>query len=529
VAQHLRSKSRHDQVSVEEAFVKAHEILGVDPTSGNVARDVSRTRRRLLAEIELSSDGVVAVGDHLIDRQTVTQIADALATPDNIDALARLHNDEPLREFLISADPTWAGRVREQDYYSSDAFEQWILPALTLATRHALAETWNEDDEQNFQRVFRLGTHVPSVTGEIEAFLDSQLGHLQHRLDELEEGERDPEADTLPLLLREHVSVGCLNTLSDTFASYRSTFYRTIREIALTCHNDFDCSIAALEVFRIAEPITVDPSEDEQRTDDLETIRNIADRARLETEHQAEFQKLQAACNKIERLSPDKAIAKAHKLPSWIPVKVIRGLPTDLQNQAGDHVAGAFRSLATKVWNERQAVATSRQLLQTASELPLTDEGKQLIEASRQRLEEVWFNGLKERLKTVGESLSEACKKAVEVARSPGQDVNKEAMNNALRKFMEVLTPPELSLAYRHGLSDQTDALLKILTIFAPLGSSTTCLLAAQWLEPLAEVSENARHTLDTLRRERRKKILIAFSPLLIIGALLLFALLFSG
>lgn len=531
----------HSPPRFEAIFANAADILGVDLTSDTLPRDISRARRRLLADIETSPDGTYEVDGWRVDRQAALRLADALLEPNNVELLRALGEDEPLRQFLTSSDPTWAGRIRNRSFYKSDAFQEQLVPALRASVRRALATCWRNDDHQGFARVLRVLDHVAddALRNEVETFLNSQLHRLSSIRAEVEEGEEDPDEDILPERIAEAVSAPCLNVLSTAFSSYRSTFYRAARAISLICNNDFGSNVAAVRTLGVVAELELDESECKQRRDDLAVLERLSAVEQQRRQYHREIAQVSHLCETIEAL-PTKRLADNPEVLQP-DLTLLTSLPSPLKERLADQLAGEMLSVAVGVWNEHGNFQASCRICDIAGELPLSSDGKTQVLRSKEQLEKVWQDGLRDALRELIKIFSTVVSEAGRVSSMPNAQVNTGALDDVLRKAKALIGAEELAHALAlsrrsaasHSMASgkaasaqapvrsESDLFFELVEMLTEYGSENTCVLALKWIEPVADNCPRAHAAVETIRRARMQHMALKYGTALIVAVII--------
>jgi len=498
--------------STDCAFRNPVRILGLDLASDSISRDISRAGKRLIADAGVSADGYVSVSGQRLTRQIVLEMLDQLADPDCLQVFRGLEDDEPLGEFLATTSPRWAGRVRQQDYYSSTSFAAVLAKPIRLAFRQAFDRAWDDDDSVEMLLVLRLLPHMPHcrLQDDAEATLTRHVNELQQLLEDVEAGDRDPEDRSLLCRIAAHVSVTCLNALPTSLDSYRSAFYGKVRLIALACHNDFDCTEAAVLVLEGTESLVLGDRESRQRSEELATLRTMAQKARLEMQFEPELSEIAEICGEIAGTEVSAVLANSYCVEELIlgdytpdqDMIVLDGLPDQLRCSAADSLGFACVALAGRVWSQNKEFAdldysVASELFSLALLLPLSEDGRSAISENQSALRAAHGAILEQQIAAVTEHLTESLATLRSVLATGQATVNRSAVAAGIRQIVEFLPTARLIEAYRAGAQQPIESLLSIVSALVPYGGAPARECTGEWLGPLADDIPAAEEMLE--------------------------------
>lgn len=388
-------------------YINPFELLNL--TADNLATvdsvAVSKAKRKLLAEIELSDNNSIRHNGYELTKADCLRAIDDLDNRDKKEFHYFIYQDKHFNKFLSSGTLSFFDNYKAESIYKLPEFLDFISPFFCEQYDKILSEYYKKGNAEAVSKILS----VKPITNEAYqekcykrtyAFLRTINGNIEKIKKDIESYEKNgysnfaigQKFNGLVQEISGEVNVQLLNILPSYFQQIRNQLAQTIRNLARDINNEpYFLYEPAFKIIEIANSISTDGLVKQTITKGYYTIKQNYDDdlKKAEEEKQAqqysdEFTHYRNFTNQLDKISEDidnKSSAYIQKnfsgLYEWITVSIdisdLNALP-ELFNTVRRRIAIQLKHLSVSIWNDHEKIEPAFKLIQLATEIKISDE-----------------------------------------------------------------------------------------------------------------------------------------------------------
>lgn len=363
---------------------------------------IRSAKRRVLAELELSSDQTIPYKNLRITRSDVEAAADELESPDKLKAYHTLAKHPALNNFLVSGS--------EQDFY---ALEQITLPSdrqlLTFIgppfaekADRLLVKAYHSHNERLLQKIATWKQVLPGDAGDrIFSGIAAQMSDWRRRADNIAAGIEEKNGTVSEQQAREAVHEmqaelrpQLLNALPADLESARSALAMALRDLSVKIFNTFDNAALASAVITPARELRTDLATKEKIDKDYQTVSKISVNRTEQEKHGPAAQQYRAVADQLASLitwAEDKSSIPddfPNQVRNLINVYELNGLPPAFE-EVRDQIALQLRSLSVTIWNTHTQILPAMAVMDLAMAISVSADVRKKLNENFEQLRDL--------------------------------------------------------------------------------------------------------------------------------------------
>lgn len=363
---------------------------------------IKAAKRRVLAELELSSDQTIAYKNLRITRSDLESATDELESADKLQYYHRLAQIKALNNFLVTG--------TEDDFYSLDNVSlpgdqkllNFIAPPFSEKADRLVMKAYHSSNERLMQKIGTWQQVLPGDMGDkIFSSLSAQMLDWRRRAENLASGIEEKngsvteqKADEGIRELQHEVRPRLLNVLPESMESARSALAMALRDLSIKVFNTFDNAALATLIIDPARELRTDLATQEKIAKDFATVSKISVNRKEQEKFGPELQQYRAAVEQLASMVtwaenkssiPDDFPGQVNNL---INIYKLNALP-DAFEEMREQIALNLRSLSVTIWNTHTKISPAIAIMDMAMAISVSEEVKKKLRESYAQLKEL--------------------------------------------------------------------------------------------------------------------------------------------
>jgi hypothetical protein len=239
-------------------YISPFRNLGLDLTAEIDKNTLNLSKKRLLAELDLSRTGTIMRGGVEMTKNDVIQLFDGLGNVENLDFHRQIANNRGLLAFLEKQKLDNKNSFVDDLAFGSANFKTFVTPYLAHSCIQYLTTCFKNGQSANLQ-IFpnELLNQLPineltNVWQTLETFLKQQRAQADDLTQRIKKRDRVKIGDTIAF--RSSQFVACLNWLPERFHEFRTGYVASLFYLAEACWN-IKAHAVAIDILSYAEHI----------------------------------------------------------------------------------------------------------------------------------------------------------------------------------------------------------------------------------------------------------------------------------
>jgi hypothetical protein len=224
-------------------YISPFHSLGLD-TIGQIDKSsLNLAKKKMLAELELSTSGTLLRGSKELTKNDVIKTFDNLANVSDWDAHRHIAEDSTLLNFLENRTLQEDSFFLKTDIYQDESFIEFVSPYFSNSYGHVLFNCLKKND---YTIISKLINHTPKLMTEWDQqeceslaveWINSRIEILEEISYQVKKGTRFREKEVSHLYETDFIS--CLNILTDDFQWLRDKYIMTLYNYSAYLWNNY--------------------------------------------------------------------------------------------------------------------------------------------------------------------------------------------------------------------------------------------------------------------------------------------------
>jgi hypothetical protein len=241
-----------------QQYVSPFRNLGIDVSQEIDKNALSRAKKMLLAELDLSQKGTILRGGVEMTKNDVIQLFDGLNDASNLEFHREIAKNRGLLAFLEKQKLETKNPFVDDLAFASANFKTFVSPYLahscteylTNCFKNGLSSSLQIFPEELFNQL--SSNDLSTVWQNIESFLKQQRAQADNLTERIRHRDKVKIGDTMAF--RSSQFVACLNWLPERFHEFRTGYVASLFYLAEACW-DTKAYKVAVDILRYAEHI----------------------------------------------------------------------------------------------------------------------------------------------------------------------------------------------------------------------------------------------------------------------------------
>ncbi len=224
-------------------YISPLHSLNLDANTTLDKASLNLAKKKILAEMELSTQGTIELGGQTMTKHDVLQWFDGLAKMQNWSYHQAIALDKALLNFLEKSKLNTPYTFLNQAIYSDEAFVAFVSPYFLEKYKENLIKYLQIGDAKLLKNV--LNVHPLLLTDydrydvwqAVELFIDNKIENINHATQEVEDN-RKAKATFDVAALHHSAFIACLNALPEHFFSIRDCYARALYNLSAVQWNN---------------------------------------------------------------------------------------------------------------------------------------------------------------------------------------------------------------------------------------------------------------------------------------------------
>ncbi len=380
-------------------FLNPFELLEIENAEPAL---IKKAKRRKLTEFDLSDDGTIMVGSQKVTKSDFIRITDELDNPEKREFYLYILENQALNNFLMYENISFLSNYRQENMFSNQDFINFISSYYAEQYNKVLLKAFENED---IHLLKKIGSNSPLVTNEdkekcykgVSFLLKSLTDELQEIRNDIDNEESYYDEDTVEELypdLQEKANANQINILPSYFQNQRNEIAQKIRNISVAVFNGINDAEASFKIISYSLSFNINNLTKQKLQKDYEQIKEIYESRKESESFNPELAKYATALLQIVELIKQvennkiQSTAIEAKVNSLFSVSELNELP-NVFDEIREQLALAIRGLSVAVWNKKNDIDVSIQLIQTAQKINLTEKIKSQIYKSYEELRQL--------------------------------------------------------------------------------------------------------------------------------------------
>lgn len=363
---------------------------------------VRMAKRRLLTDLELSSDQTITYKGIRLNRSDVDAAGDELETQDKIRQYARLSQLTPLNDFLIVGGESEFQQLSNATLPADPELLRFVGPPFAEKAARLMLKAYHGNNERLLQQIATWQTVLPEeFSDQVFAGITGMMSEWRRRIERLSGG-LEPKNKTVTAQqaaegyndLRNEIRPRLLNLLPGRFESSRSALAMALREFSVNVFNELDDAILATDIITPARELTTDTATAEKIAKDYETVSKIGNNRREQDKYGPQAQQYRAVLEQLASLvswaENQSSVAEdfPQQVRNMVNVYEVNALPPAF-DELRDQMALHLRSLSVLIWNTHTKLPPAMAVMDVALALKVSPEVKKKLQESAEQLRDL--------------------------------------------------------------------------------------------------------------------------------------------
>ena len=388
-------------------YINPFDILGLnDQTTSDINADViKKAKRRLIADIELSDDGLFDYEGTKLTRSDCERAIDALDNKNQVEFYIHLSKNKELSGFLKTGDAEKLRSLKQESIYQLPDFIEFISPYVSYRMNSSLLRAFRDNNNSELELLLNksfliakrdFNTAYSSISKELDSKIESinQLtDSIKNEISSLTESSLGEVVNEI----KEKFPVKIINILPAYFQSQINKVASSINFLQLAIWNEFNEASVPVELLDHILSFQIDSVSKPT----FEKNREIIHRKHLERleqkKHAPTLKKwadilltIQSKVKLVEdkRLDSKTALTFVKDSFSVPELNQLESFADEIRSQIGMSI----RSMSIACWNKQEDVNTALALIRIATRINVPDEIMKQFKHDNNELEELEKN-----------------------------------------------------------------------------------------------------------------------------------------
>jgi hypothetical protein len=223
-------------------YVSPFQELGIE-IDGNLEKsDLNLAKKRLLAELELSSIPTILRGSMEMSKDDIIKQFDKLGSIRNWDFHRLVLADNALLNFVQNKDWNAKTALLKEPKYDTPAFVEFISPYFSESYKSLIIKSLANSSSVNLTAVLNITPRMmtehdrDNVWFSVASFLDGWKNDLDRIAENIEHKQEYADKDLLPYHNKSFMQ--CLNLLPEEFSWYRDDYANSLYNLSANSWNN---------------------------------------------------------------------------------------------------------------------------------------------------------------------------------------------------------------------------------------------------------------------------------------------------
>lgn len=364
--------------------------------------EIKKAKKRLIADIELSEDGLFNYKGQSITKSDCERAINDLENDEKKEFYSYLTSNKALNDYLASGDEHIFRQFHQDSIFKLPEFVNFISPYFTSRFERSLVQAFNSQDEELLGLILR--TQVLISKSDINNAFRAVSKELEHRIkeidkikNEIKEGESSYDEDDIEEvvdIVEEYFPAESINLLPSYFQSQINKIATSINYLGIAIWDEFQIAdipmklvehLLSLNVESVSKP-TYEKNHSiykEKYLEDIELERN-APILKKYAHILVECRKLNDSVDN-KTLDPKNALSKVNALVNISDLNNLEAYASEIRQQ----ITFSIRGLAVSAWNAHNDINSALKLIETAISISNPKDAKDKLIKDKEELKKL--------------------------------------------------------------------------------------------------------------------------------------------